>query len=52
MPQITWGKAGEGTWQKVGDACNVCGPDGCDHTHMPTGLEQSLASTFTVPNML
>ena len=42
MPQITWGKAGEGTWQKVGDACNVCGPDGCDHTHMPTGLEQSL----------
>ena len=42
MPQIAWGKAGEGTWQKVGDACNVCGPDGCDHTHMPTGLEQSL----------
>ena len=40
--QIQWGKAGEGTWQKIGDECSVCGPNGCDHTHMPTGLEQSL----------
>ena len=39
---ISWGKAGEGAWQKVGGACDVCGPDGCDHTHPPTGLEQSL----------
>lgn len=45
MPPVTiqWGKQGEGKWQKIGDACDVCGPDGCDHTHMPTGLEQSLA---------
>ena len=42
LPTIQWGKKGEGTWQKVGDACSTCGPDGCDHTHMPTGLEQSL----------
>lgn len=41
-PAIVWGKAGQGSWQKIGDACNVCGPDGCDHTHPPTGLEQSL----------
>ena len=37
-----WGRAGEGVWQKVGGPCTVCGPDGCDHTHPPTGLEQSL----------
>ena len=44
MPPVTiqWGKAGEGKWQKLGDACDVCGPNGCDHTHMPTGMEQSL----------
>jgi hypothetical protein len=41
-PTISWGKAGEGKWQKVGDPCSVCGPEGCDHTHPPTGLEQSL----------
>ena len=41
-PTIVWGKAGQGTWQKVGGPCDVCGPDGCDHTHPPTGLEQSL----------
>lgn len=40
---ISWGNAGEGKWQKVGGPCGVCGPDGCDHTHPPTGLEQSLA---------
>ena len=39
---INWGKAGEGSWQKVGGPCDVCGPDGCAHTHPPTGLEQSL----------
>ena len=39
---ILWGKEGEGKWQKVGGPCDICGPDGCDHTHMPTGLEQSL----------
>lgn len=43
LPTIVWGKAGAGQWQKVGEPCDVCGPDGCDHTHMPTGLEQSLA---------
>ena len=39
---ISWGKAGEGSWQKLGGPCETCGPDGCDHTHPPTGLEQSL----------
>ena len=39
---IQWAKAGAGTWQKVGGPCDVCGPDGCLHTHPPTGLEQSL----------
>lgn len=42
LPTISWGKAGEGKWQKVGGPCDVCGPDGCLHTHPPTGLEQSL----------
>jgi hypothetical protein len=40
--QIQWGKAGDNKWQKLGDACDQCGPDGCLHTHPPTGLEQSL----------
>jgi hypothetical protein len=31
-----------GRWQKMGGPCDACGPDGCDHTHAPTGLEQSL----------
>ena len=39
---ISWGKAGDNKWQKLGGPCDVCGPDGCDHTHAPTGLEQSL----------
>ena len=30
-----------GKWLALGK-CDVCGPDGCDHTHPPTGLEQSL----------
>ena len=42
MPTISWGKAGEGQWQKVAGPCDVCGPDGCAHNHPPTGLEQSL----------
>ena len=42
MAALVWGKAGAGAWQKVGGPCDVCGPEGCDHTHPPTGLEQSL----------
>ena len=40
---IVWGKAGKGTWQKVGDACQ-CSPadDRCDHAHdLPTDVERT-----------
>lgn len=35
-------KSGAMAWAKASSLCDLCGPAGCDHTHAPTGLEQSL----------